>query len=338
MKLDLGRLRLPSLPWLARLPGASRVNWDVWRPRAGYAAFALLAFALALRWTFPSEAVRERLILEAGARGWQFEADELGPGGLLGVTADGVRLEDHDAHQLAIERVTASLQVLPLLLGRQVLDVDALVYEGRVRGSTALNGDERRTVLELSGLDLARALPLKVATGMDLQGAVSGAVDVTVPQAPAGRPSGRIDLAVRGAGVAGGQVPIPGMATGLRLPRVSLGDVAAGVRLERGKAEVEKLEARGGDLEVATEGLAVTLQPRLEHAPLFGKATLRFQPAFWSAGATAGLRPLVEAALASARTPDGAYQLQVVGTLGHPRVMLAPAQGRPPPAFGGDAE
>ncbi|ABC80452.1 type II secretion system protein GspN [Anaeromyxobacter dehalogenans] len=336
MKLDLGRIRLPSMPWLARLPGMSRVDWNVWRPRAGYAAFALLAFAVALRGTFPSEAVRERLILEAGARGWQFEADDLGPGGLLGVTAEGVRLEDHASHQLAIDRVSASLRLLPLLMGRQVMDVDALVYEGRVRGSTALNGAERRTVLALEGLDLARAVPLKVATGMDLQGSVSGSVDVTVPEAPAGRPTGHMELAVARAGVAGGQLPIPGMATGLRLPRVGLGEIAASVKLEGGKAAVERLEAKGGDVELATDGLAVTLGPRLEHAAVFGKATVRIQPAFWGASATAGLRPIVEAALASARTPDGAYRLQVVGTLGHPRIVLTPGQGLPARGGGGE--
>ena len=67
-------------------------------------------------------------------RGWQFEAGELAPGGLLGVHARDVRLEEHAGLAIPIDEVTASLRVLPLLIGRQVLVFDGRVYEGRVRG------------------------------------------------------------------------------------------------------------------------------------------------------------------------------------------------------------
>lgn len=309
---------------LPRIPRLDRIDWTAWRPRLAYGAFALLAFLLALRWTFPAEAVRERLILELGVRGWQFEAEELSAGGFLGVRARDVRLVDQAGLAIPVDEITASLRLLPLLVGRSVLAFDGRLYDGRVRGSADLTGDPRRVTLRVDGVDLARAAPLRKAAGMAFEGKVAGAADLTLPQTPAGKASGRIDLSVAGAAIAGGELPLPGMVTGLALPRVGLGALTAAVKVDGGKADVEKLQASGGDAEVATEGLSVTLQPRLEFAPLFGKARIRFQPAFWSRSDTATFKGLAELALAPARTPDGSYVLQVVGTAGHPRVMLTP--------------
>lgn len=316
-------MRLPSLPRLPalRVGPLARVDWEVWRPRLGYGAFALLAFLLAFRWTFPAEAVRERLILEAGLRGWQFEAGDVSPGGLLGVRARDVRLEDRAGLAIPIDEVTAWLRPLPLLLGRQVIGFDGRVYDGRVRGAAALSGEVRDVSLRIEGLDLARAIPLRKATGLELRGKLGGRAELAIPEDPAGRATGRIDAAVGGAAVAGGQLSIPGMATGLTLPAFTLGEITAAVRLAGGRAAVEKLEARGGDAELTTEDLAVTLQPRLDFAPLFGKARLRFQPALWAKSGTAAFKGLLEATLAPGRQPDGSYQLQVVGTLSEPRLI-----------------
>lgn len=321
-------MRLPSLPRLPRLERLERLDWTVWRPRLLYGGFALLAFLLALRWTFPAEAVRERLILEAGLRGWQFEAGDVSPGGLLGVRARDVRLEDRAGLIIPVDEVTASLRPLPLLIGRQVLAFDGRVYEGRVRGTAALSGEVRDVSLRVEGVDLSRALPLRKATGLELLGKLEARAELAVPEAPAGHATGRIDLGVAGAGIAGGQLPLPGMGTVLTLPAVALGEIAAAVKLAGGKAEVEKLEARGGDAELTTEGLSLTLQPRLEYAPLFGKARLRLQPVLWTKAGTSAFKGLVEVALAPGRQADGSYQLQVVGTLSQPRLIPGSATAR----------
>ena len=46
-----------------------KIDWIRWRPRLLYGAFTAVAFILALRWTFPAEAVKQRIIVEAAARG-----------------------------------------------------------------------------------------------------------------------------------------------------------------------------------------------------------------------------------------------------------------------------
>jgi type II secretion system protein N len=301
-----------------------KIDWTVWRPRALYAAFALVAFLLSLRWTFPTEAMKERLIMEAGQRGWQIDLERVSAGGLLGVRARGVKLENASGLAIVVDDLTASLRFLPLLAGRRSVAFDASLYDGRVEGTADLSGDARLAV-DVSGVDLGQALPLRKASGLDLLGKVSGKADVTVPAAPGQRPTGRIDLTVKEAGIAGGQLPIPGMTSGLALPRTALGDVVAALKLADGRGTFEKLEATGGDADVRTEGLYFLVQPRMEFSPLVGKARVRVQDAFWTKSGMQGFKGLADAALASAKGPDGSWNLAVSGSVGHPRVAPAPA-------------
>jgi type II secretion system protein N len=291
-----------------------KLDWPALRPRLLYGAFALLAFLLALRWTFPSEAVRERLIYEAGSRGWQIEFRDVGPSGLMGVRMDGVVLTDRSGLAITVDRMRASLRLLPLVIGKSVLDYRTSIYDGTVEGRADLSGQDRRIVVEIDGLDLARANPLRKAVGIDLSGKATGRLDLTLPGGALEKANGSLELAVERAGAAGGPVPMP----------LAIGTVSAAARIEQGRVAVEKLEARGGDVEVTGEGVALVLQQRLQYAPLTGQAHVRFQPALWQKPEAASLRPLVESNLVSSRSPDGTYLFQVTGNLGHPTLVPAP--------------
>ncbi len=297
-----------------------KLDSHVWKPRLVYGGFTLLAFLLALRWTFPAEAVKERLIYEAGRRGWQIDADHVSAGGVLGVTAEGVKLDNGSGLAIPIESLTASLRILPLLAGRRSLAFDARIYDGRVRGRADLDGDQR-IVAEVEGVDLGAALPLRKATGVDLLGKLAGTADLTLPADAARRPSGRVDLQLADAGIAGGQLPIPGMTGGLPLPKVQLGAVTAALKVGDGRATFEKLDAKGGDADLTTDGISFVVQPRMEFAPISGKAKVKVKDAFWSKSGTQSFKALADAALASSRGPDGAWNLALGGSVGHPRLQ-----------------
>jgi type II secretion system protein N len=298
------------------------------RPRLLYGLFAVAAFAFSMRWTFPSGAVKERLIYEAGARGWQIDVHDVSPSGVLGVRMDGVALTDASGLKIPVERLDASLQLLPLLVGRRVLEYRASLFDGTVEGSAALSGQERRMKVAIDGVELMRAMPLRKAAGMDLAGKVSGRMDLTLPGGALERSSGTLELSVEKTGLGGGQVPA---LMNLTLPPVALGTVSATAKVEQGRVTVDKLEAKGGDAELTGEGIAVVLQPRMQYAPLTGQARVRFQPTLWQKPAAATLRPVVEASLNSSRSPDGSYRFQVSGSLGNPQLRPGAAGGVPPP-------
>jgi type II secretion system protein N len=299
-----------------------KIDWTVWKPRAAYGAFALVAFLLALRWTFPSEAVKERLILAAGARGWQIDVEDVSAGGLLGVRARGVKLDDGSGLVVPIDEITASLRLGPLLAGRRSVAFDATIYDGRVRGTADLAGD-RRIVAEVEGVDLGAALPLRKAAGVDLLGRLHGTADVTLPAAAGARPTGRVDARIAEAGIAGGQLPVPAMGGGIPLPRIAFGEITAAVKLADGRATFEKLEATGGDADIRTEGLYLVVQPRMQFAPISGKARVKVKDAFWTRSETQGFKGIAEGALAQAKGADGAWSFDVAGSVGHPRVQPA---------------
>ena len=110
-----------------------KIDWTAWKPRLLYAAFFTVALVLSLRWTFPSGAVLERLALEAAGRGWQLEAAEAGPAGLIGLSLREVTLKDKAGLTIPLDRLDVTLPLWPLLTGRRRVAVDAWVYEGRVQ-------------------------------------------------------------------------------------------------------------------------------------------------------------------------------------------------------------
>lgn len=297
-------MKLPPLPVL-----------EGWRKRAAYGAFFALAFLFALQRTFPADAVKERLILEAAAQGWQVHMNDIAPSGFAGVRMREVTLESRDGTRIPLDEARASLRLWPLLMGRRSLAFDLRLFQGRLEGVVEEGRDTQRLALRGEGLDLATAVPVRQAMGLDITGVLRADVDVTLDPRNQQKTTGHVELSVERATLAG-QVSIPGMSGALTIPRTSLGTVTGRAIVRAGKAEFEKLEARGEDVELTGEQLYFMVQPRLEFAPLFGRARVKIAEPFWRKAPA--LRPLAEAALASARRPDGSWQFQVYGSLGHP--------------------
>jgi type II secretion system protein N len=320
--MNLPKLRI-SLPKL----GASLSKLRPWQRRAAWILFFALAFLFALQRTFPSEAVKERLIMEAAARGWQVTMTDIEPSGFGGVTATGVVVETREGLKVPLDRVTAALRVLPLLLGRRQLSFDAEVFEGRVHGWAQEGKEQQRLVLSAGGVDLSRAAPVKQLSGLDLAGSLTADVDLTLDLKDATKSAGHVDLAVENGAINGGQLKVASMGGALTLPRIDLGKVVAKAVVKDGKATVEKLDAQSNDLQAGTEGLYVQMQQRLELSAVSGRARLKLADGFWEKSGTAAFRGVTEMALGRARQPDGAYAFQIFGTLAHPQArMVTPGQ------------
>ena len=296
-----------------------QIDWSTWKPRLGYAAFFLVAFVFAFRQTFPVQALKERLILEASARGWQVDAAEVGPSGIIGMRATDVVLQDRGGLRVALDEVAVSVRLLPLLVGTRSVAFDVRLWDGRLTGTADVGAGDRRVRWSLEGLDLARAAPLRQAMKLELLGTVSGSADLLLAGEPTGKSKGRVEVAVKELGVNGGQLPLPGMSSPLTIPRVGLGALTANVVLADGKGTFDKLDSRGGDAEVNGEGLYFVPQARLAASPVYGKVGVRISDAFLDRPGNAAFKGLLDLALRGARGKDGFYQLQVYGSLGSPQ-------------------
>jgi type II secretion system protein N len=286
-----------------------------------YGTFFALSFLFALRQTFPYEALGERMVLEAAAQGWHLKMGDLGPNGLLGFDAEEVTLESSasDGLRISVDELAASVSILPLFIGRQKVSFDAELFEGELEGIYEDRGGATRLRLEASGIDLAKAPPVKQLTGLDLAGVLEADIDVILDDKDAKKSSGRVSLGLTRAAVNGGEVPVPAMGGGISLPKMALGTVSANATIQDGKLNVEKLEARGEDVQLSTEGLHAVMQPRLRHSTLFGKAKLKLNDAFWQKSGTAPFKSIADMALAKSKGPDGAYAFQLSGSLGSPQ-------------------
>ena len=298
------------------------VDWTTWKPRLLYGAFFALAFLLALRQTLPAAALKERLVLEAAQRGWKLDAVEAGPAGLVGLHLGDVTLKDRAGLAIPLDRLDVSLRPLALLTGRVSLALTAGLWDGTARADVDVTGSPQRVALDLAHLDLAQAVPLRKAAGLDLAGVASGTAQLTLPADDKTKASGRADLTVAGAGLTAGKIPVPNMGD-LTLPKLSLGQLTAKVVVADGKATFEKLSSSGGDASIEGDGLQVTLQPRLENSALFGRIGVKIDEAYAAKAENKGFKALVDAALGASRGKDGAYRLQLFGTLSHPQVKPA---------------
>jgi len=290
-----------------------------WRRTAAYAAFFVVAFAVALRLTFPVEAVRERIILDASAQGLQIKMNDISPSGLVGIRAREVTVLTADGTRVPVDEIRVGLKLLPMLVGRRAVSFDARIYDGRITGSSESTRTTDRYQATITGLDLSRASALRAATGLDLAGIVSGTFDVTLDPKEPQKSTGSVDLQVKDAAIRGGKMAVPGMEGGLTIPPVRLGAIAARGTVKNGRADFGTLEAKGDDVDFTADQVFVQLQPRLEHSPLNGRARVRPTDAFWRKEQVAPLKPVIEMGLASARGRDGGFGFQIYGTLAKPQ-------------------
>jgi type II secretion system protein N len=307
-------------------------TWNVdprkWKPSgrqrtAAYVAFFAFAFVLALRLTFPVEAVRERIILDAGARGYQVKVNDLSPSGLVGVRAREVTVTTSEGTRIPFEELSVGVRLWPTLLGHRAFSFDASLFDGRVVGFTDAGKVTERYQARVTGLDLSRAGVVRAATGLDLAGVLSGNLDVTLDTKDPAKSTGSIDFQVKDAAILGGKIPIPGMEGGLTAPPVKLGSLTARGTVKGGRAEFGTLESKGDDVDFVAEQVFIQLQPRVEHSPLSGRARIRPTEGFWRKEQVAPLKQLIDMGLASAKGQDGGYGFQIYGTVGRPQARPA---------------
>ncbi|QRO00489.1 type II secretion system protein GspN [Archangium violaceum] len=280
---------------------AAEIKTARWKLGLGYGAFSLVAFFVCLFITFPYDTLRRRAVDAAADAGYALRIGSLRPG-LRGLTATNVRIskvpngmtpELHSMlasgasmlpgpEELGEPLTLDSVAVRPALLPLGVaFHLDLM--GGSVSGNVGGLGDVQ-AVVKLSDLDTSKG-NLKGFSGMDLTGKLNGSLTLTLPktrgQPDLSQANGQLTLDTKELLIQGGTITVPmyGQPTPMDLPKIALGDIEGRIRIEKGLATVEALQAKSEDLEVQGSG-TVKLGQRLDVSQPDMDFKLRAEPEF----------------------------------------------------------
>ncbi|HQP35736.1 MAG TPA: type II secretion system protein GspN [Polyangiaceae bacterium] len=241
----------------------------------GYPAFYLFCFFVFAYLTFPFEHLRDRIVVEFAkdqqktGGTMRLEIEKLTSYWLSGIDARGVRLISpappvgadgvkKPAPEIEIERLTARVSMLPLLIGRVTVNVTASAMGGTIEASTSKKGEERRIEADLENIAVGRFPPLVDMVGLPMEGDLKGHLDVTMPEGKLAKTNGTIKLAFADYAVGDGKTKIKDT---IALPKMTIGELTLDCDIKDGVARVTKLAASGKDLDFSADGKITLRDP-----------------------------------------------------------------------------
>lgn len=250
---------------------------SLWKRVVAYVAFSLFALVAAFFLSFPYDALKDRVKLEADAAGYFVRIGSMGPG-LFAVRASDVQVSKQSNTEpppepLKLDSVSVGPSLFPPGLKVKVKGFDGTIT-AVVSGFSSL-----RLKVDVEDVDVSKG-NLKGFSGIDFSGVVNAALDVTLPkgQAAAGMPaepdlslaSGTLSLSTRALAINGGtaNITIPQFGpepTPVDLPKIVVGDLGGKVKLDKGTATVEELKNVSPDISLDVSG-TMKLAKRLPYS------------------------------------------------------------------------
>ncbi len=311
----------------------------LWRKvLAGVFGLALLPLPLYLLWPREQPEVRRR------PTGYQLEIVKLSPSWVTGVDLQGVRFvrlpEDPEERPLdvSVESLHARLALLPLLAGTAAVSFETRVAGGTIEGDLALQETRQEIAATIAEVNLRRLNILRAYLPLPLAGTLDGEIDVALDDDPT-LTSGEIELRLGSVSVGDGnaKLKLDGMRDGITVERIEAGNVVLQARIEEGTATIERLQGRGNDLELDGEG-EIRLRSPLRVSQLDLLMRVKFSDGYKErSDRTRALFSLLDLnpRARAAKTPDGALQYRIGGTVGG-RVSTQAAGRAPRPGSGGN--
>lgn len=252
----------------------------------GYSGFFFLAVLIAFFLTFPYDALKDRVRLEADRAGYFTRIASMGPG-FFGIRAKGIEV----SKKADTDPPPAPLKIESVSMGPTLLPPGAGVTAKLFGGTVAVKVSGFSTIrVRIDADDLNLASPdLKEFSGIDFAGIVEAHVDLSLPRlavgpGPAepdlGQATGTISIDAKQLAVNGGSMSmvIPQFGpepTPLDLPKIVVGDLSGKLKFEKGAGTIEKFEAKSADLELQATG-TLKLAKRVEYAE--PAIEVRFKP------------------------------------------------------------
>ncbi len=344
-----------------------------------YPLFYLFCLAIFGYLTFPFDSLKTRIIAEFDkqqqsarkGRGdgapMRLEIDELDSYWLSGVEVTGARLiippkpqtkrpspmafgsapakKDDDipkASEMLIDRVTARVQLLPLLIGDVRVSFDAEAFGGELSGTVPVGADSGEVEVAFEGLQLMDVSPLQdLLEGVPLQGVAAGQLTVAPKEGKFAKADGHLHMTLdtvklgkkrkNDEGAVEDVVELQGVA----LPSVVIGTVTIDATIKDGILTIDDFSSKGPDFELAGEG-KIKLHETWERSKAEMFLKFKFSDSYRTKSDAAtsllgkpgqNFPPAIEAVPTSpfrrAKTDDDFYRFQISGPLG--RVDFKPA-------------
>lgn len=229
--------------------------------------FYLFALAIFFYLTFPTDRLKDRIVSEfnsqqTGSNPMRMDIEDVGTYWFSGIQAKGVHLTSTSEapteegkptkpHVVTLERIHARVSLLRLLVGTTHVNFGGDAFGGDISGYTS-NADDARTVYaELENVSVADMPMLTDVVGLPLTGVLNGTIDLRMPGAKLGRAEGKIDLKITGLSVGDGKAKIRDT---IALPKLDAGELVLEASATEGRLKIDKLTAKGADVELAADG------------------------------------------------------------------------------------
>jgi type II secretion system protein N len=300
-----------------------------WLERTGYVLLFVVSFLLFAYWTFPYDRVAALLVdrVAQSSAGYTLSIGELSPYWLSGVELTDVKLDKRpsadapadgaSAQPIVVDALRARLAVLPLLWGTRSISFDAELPSGELDGKYVDHGDRTQVSGELSGLDVGKLGVLDAVLTVPVKGELTGEFDLTLAK-EADKSDGAIDVTLKGLVIGDGKAKQKlGSMGGLTLDPIEVGDVHLVLEVKAGAGVVKELRSDGKDLALGGSGdLRLASPPMRSRLNLLLKARLT-EAYRKKSPRTQTMFSFIDSApdAAAAKTPDGAFQFRLSGTL-----------------------
>ena len=255
-----------DIPWEKLTKKLPEVSWQSALRWAGYPAFFMFCFIVFAYWTFPYERLRDRLVEEAGERGYGLEIIELSPSRLSGVTLEGVRLvlpaaKDEPDVDIVLDELTVRVSILSALSDTKSFSFDAELAGGNAQGDVAIGEDNFEVDAELEDIELKQIPALRRFTQIPVTGKLDGEITLAMPS-EVSKSNGNVTLTIEAMSIGDGKTKlnIPGWG-GLTLDEADAGNLDVQATIEDGTANIESFKADGKDLKLDVLGNVKLARP-----------------------------------------------------------------------------
>lgn len=207
---------------------------------------------------------------------------------------------------LSADSLAARFAVLPLVLGRKEISFVSDLHGGSIAGRGGVSETEWVVDATIDELDLS-TLPIRGKdVSFDLEGVVTGLVDVVLSKEEPAESSGEASLQIQGFALKSGSVK------GFDLPAdTRFSEARVAFKIEEGKARITEGKVVGDVLDGTLEG-EITLNKK------FMRSRPRIQVAFTVEESYDNLLKIMPT-VKDARDDEGKYHFLITGTLEHPR-------------------